>query len=169
MAEEGKIELAPHGCEYNNPLTVAAKKDDNGQLLGFRVCLDVRRLNEAIINVDKFQIPIIREVLNNLQDCTIFGEFDLAEAYLQFELDPASRPYTAFYWGNKQYMFTGCPFGLYNMPSHFQRIIQFVFSGIPATFPYFDNIPYDSRTWEEHEAHTFAINTICVSNPNPSR
>ena len=77
------------GCPYNNPLTVAPKKDDQGQLTGFRVCLDVRRLNLAIIEPE-FQIPIIREVLNNLQGCTIFAEFDLAEAYLQFPLHPES-------------------------------------------------------------------------------
>ena len=58
-------------------------------------------------------------------------------------------------------MFIGCPFGLYNMPPHFQRIIQFVFSGVPATFPYFDNIPYGSRTWDEHETHTYAILDLC--------
>ena len=159
--ETGKITRAPAGCQYNNPLTVAPKKDENGQLAGFRVCLDVRKLNTAIIDTDHFQIPLIRKVLNNLQGCSIFGEFDLAEAYLQFKLHPESRQYTAFTWGTEQYMFVGCPFGLYNMPSHFQRIIQFVFSGIPATFPYFDNIPFGSRTWDEHETHTHAILDLC--------
>jgi transposase InsO family protein len=159
--ETGKITRAPAGCQHNNPLTVAPKKDENGQLTGFRVCLDVRKLNTAIIDTDHFQIPLIREVLNNLQGCSIFGEFDLAEAYLQFRLHPDSQQYTAFTWGTEQYMFVGCPFGLYNMPSHFQRIIQFVFSGIPATFPYFDNIPFGSRTWDEHETHTYAILDLC--------
>ena len=56
----GRIAPAPAGCPYNNPLTVAPKKDDQGQLTGFRVCLDVRRLNLAIIEPDQFQIPIIR-------------------------------------------------------------------------------------------------------------
>ena len=159
--ETGKITLAPAGCQYNNPLTVAPKKDEHGQLTGFRVCLDVRKLNLAIIESDRFHIPLIRDVLNNLQGCCIFGEFDLAEAYLQFLLHPDSRQYTAFTWGQHQYMFVGCPFGLNNMPSHFQRIIQFVFSGVPATFPYFDNIPFGSRSWEEHETHTYAIIDLC--------
>jgi len=111
--------------------------------------------------MDQFRIPIIREVLNNLQGCTIFAEFDLAEAYLQFRLHPDSQPYTAFTWGNKQYMFVACPFGLCNMPSHFQRIIQYVFRDIPATIPYFDNIPFGSHDWEEHATHVYAIIETC--------
>jgi transposase InsO family protein len=159
--DTGRIVPAPPGCPYNNPLTVAPKKDDQGQLTGFRVCLDVRRLNLAIIEMDQFQIPIIREVLNNLQGCTIFAEFDLAEAYLQFPLHPESQPLTAFTWGHQQYMFAACPFGLCNMPSHFQRIIQYVFRDITATIPYFDNIPFGSHNWDEHATHVFAIIETC--------
>ena len=58
-------------------------------------------------------------------------------------------------------MFTGVPFGLYNMPSHFQRVMQFIFNQVPATFPYFDNIPFGSKSWSEHATHTFAIIDIC--------
>ena len=149
--EAGKITRAPSGCPYNNPLTVAPKKDEHGQLTGFRVCLDVRKLNAALIDNDRFEIPLIRSVLDSLQGCTIFGEFDLAEAYLQFPLHPQSQPYTAFTWGaREQYMFTACPFGLLNMPSHFQRVMQYVFRDLPFTFPYFDNIPYGSHDWKEH-------------------
>ena len=108
----GKIMVAPPGCPYNNPLTVAPKKDDQGNWTGFRVCLDVRKLNIATIIGDQFQIPLIHEVLVRHQGCSIFGEFDLAEAYLQFPLHPDCHPYTAFTWGNQQYMFVGCPFGL---------------------------------------------------------
>ena len=153
----GKIVRAPPGCPYNNPLTVAPKKDDNGKLTGFRVCLDTRKLNAALVDNDHFEIPLIRSVLNSLQGCTIFGEFDLAEAYLQFPLHLESQQYTAFTFGNEQYMFTACPFGLSVMPSHFQRIMQFVFRDLPFTFPYFDNIPFGSRSWKEHAAHTQAI------------
>ena len=76
----------------------------------------------------------------------------------QFPLHPESQPYTAFTWGSReQYMFTACPFGLLNMPSHFQRVMQFVFRDLSFTFPYFDNIPFGSHSWEEHQTHTLAI------------
>jgi len=42
---EGKIVLAPPGCPYNNPITVAPKMDEHGKLTGARPCLDTRALN----------------------------------------------------------------------------------------------------------------------------
>ena len=45
---EGKIVLAPPGCPYNNPITVAPKKDEHGMLTGARPCLDVRALNQVL-------------------------------------------------------------------------------------------------------------------------
>jgi hypothetical protein len=155
--ETGKIVRSPPGCPWNNPLLVVPKKDDNGQLTGFRVCLDVRKLNTALVDNDHFQIPLIRNVLDSLQGCTIFGEFDLAEAYLQFPLHPESQQYTAFTWGTEQYMFVVCPFGLHPMPSFFQRNMWYVFSDLPFVFAYFDNIPYGSTSWKEHAAQTLAI------------
>jgi transposase InsO family protein len=157
----GKITLAPVGCPYNNPITVAPKKDDQGNWTGFRVCLDVRKLNTATIAGDQFQIPLIHDVLARHQGCSIFGEFDLSEAYLQFPLHPDSQPYTAFTWGNRQYMYVGCPFGLRDLPSHFQRLVVHVFHPIPATLPYFDNIPFGSHTWEEHAIHVHTILMLC--------
>jgi hypothetical protein len=155
--ETGKIVRAPVGCPWNNPLLVVPKKDDTGQLTGFRVCLDVRKLNTALVDNDHFEIPLIRNVLDSLQGCTIFGEFDLAEAYLQFPLHSESQQYTAFTWGTEQYMFVVCPFGLHPMPSFFQRNMWYVFSDLPFVFAYFDNIPYGSKSWKEHAAHTLAI------------
>ena len=157
----GKIMLAPVGCPYNNPITVAPKKDDQGNWTGFRVCLDVRKLNAATLPGDQFQIPLIHTILSSHQGCSIFGEFDLAEAYLQFPLHPDSRPFTAFTWGGQQYMFVGCPFGLRDMPSHFQRIVIYVFYTVTATIPYFDNLPFGSHTWEEHAIHVYAILQLC--------
>ena len=153
----GKICLAPPGCPYNSPLLVVPKKDDAGQLTGVRVCLDVRALNAATLQCDKFQIPKIRDALESFGRNTIFGEFDLQEAYLQFRLDDESRPYTAFTWNGVQYMFVGAPFGLQQLPSHFQRAMSFSLSDIPFTFAILDNIPFGSKTWEQHRQQALCI------------
>jgi hypothetical protein len=159
--KDGKICLAPPNCQYNNPLTIAPKKDDIGKLTGIRVCLDPRALNAALIANDRFQIPHIREALEIFGGNSLFGEFDLSEAYLQFELHPDSRPFTAFTWGNTQYMFIGAPFGLSLLPGHFQRNMSFMFSDMKFTFPYLDNLPFGSSTWEEHRDHALMIIHRC--------
>lgn len=159
--QEGKIELAPAGCEFNNPLTIAPKKDDSGTMTGIRVCLDTRALNNALVMGDKFEIPNIKDVLESFAGNKIFGEVDLSEAYLQFALHPDSKKYTAFTWNNVQYVFNGSPFGLTNLPGHFQRGMSFTFSDVKSTFPFFDNVPFASRTWQEHrDTFLFIINRL---------
>ena len=153
----GKICLAPPNCQFNNPLTVAPKKDSDGKLTGIRICLDTRKLNDALIVNDYFPIPSIRTALDTFAGCRIFGEVDLAEAYLQFKMDEDSRPLTAFTWKGKQYMFIGCPFGLSLLPAHFQRVMSFLFSDLSFTFPYLDNLPIASSTWSEHKDHILTI------------
>ena len=154
---EGKIRPAPPGCAYNNPLVVAPKKDDAGNLVDIRVCLDTRALNEVLVTEDSFQLPYIRAALEIFGGCKIFGEFDLSEAYLQFKVAEESQPLTAFTWQGKQFVFVGCPFGLSVLPSHFQRVMSYVFQDLPFTFPYMDNMPFGSSTWEQHRDHALII------------
>jgi hypothetical protein len=157
----GRIVKAPPGCQYNNPLTIAVKKDDQGNFAGIRVCLDVRALNAALLNNDRFLLPFIRGVLEMFGGNTIFGEFDLFEAYLQFPLHPDSQQYTAFTWNGQQYMFVGCPFGISLLPSWFQRVMAGIFGDLPFTCPYLDNLPFASKTWAEHRDHMLAIIHRC--------
>jgi hypothetical protein len=155
----GKIELAPVGCEYNNPLTVAPKRDEQGGMTGIRVCLDTRMLNAALMQQDRFQLPYIRDALELFAGNTIFGEFDLQEAYLQFRMDEESKQYTAFTWNGVQYVFVGAPFGIAMLPSHFQRIMSVALSDLSFTFPYLDNLPFGSRSWDEHRDQALIIIT----------
>ena len=153
----GKIELAEPGTSFNNPITCAPKKDDQGNLNAVRVCLDTRQLNMALLTQDRFQLPYIRDAIEQFANCKIFGEFDLQEAYLQFKLHPDSRKYTAFTWNGRQYQFVGCPFGIACLPSVFQRVMSHTFSNLLFTFPYLDNLPFASKDWSSHEAHAKAI------------
>ena len=93
-----KSAYAPPGCEFNNPLTIAPKKDENGNMTGIRVCLDVRALNNALIN-DRinFLYQLFRTALESFAGNSIFGEFDLSEAYLQFRLHPEFSTINCFY------------------------------------------------------------------------
>jgi hypothetical protein len=155
--DTGRICYAPPGCKYNNPLHVVPKKDDLGNMTDVRPVLDTRILNGAILSKDVFALPHIRQSLEKFSGMSIFGEFDLSEAYLQFKLHPDVQPYTAFTWQGVQYMFVGCPFGLAILPSHFQRIMSSIFEDMGFTFPYLDNLPFASSSWDEHLTQALAI------------
>ena len=155
--DSGRIKPAPKNCPFNNPLVVAPKKDEDGLLTGIRVCLDVRALNVALLTQDAHEIPHIMAMFERLAGSVLFGEFDLAEAYLQFELDEESQILTAFTWNGQQYVFVGCPFGLSVLPSHFQRIMARIFADLMFTYPYLDNLPFGSPDWDSHASHALAI------------
>jgi hypothetical protein len=155
--EQGRIMLAPHGCTFNSPLLAVKKKDDQGRMTGVRVCLDVRKLNLYLLQNDRFQIPHIPDMLATLSGGCIFGEFDLSEAYFQFQLSETSRGYTAFTWKKQQYMFAACPYGIKHIPSLFQRFIAQLFVDMPFVFTYIDNICFSSKTWKEHGEQAAAI------------
>lgn len=158
---EGKIVLAPPGCPYNNPITVAPKKDENGKLTGARPCLDTRALNRVLKSNDRFLIPHIRDLLDSFAGNSIFSEFDLQEAYLQFPLHPDSQPLTAFTWDGQQYMFAGCPYGISLLTSFFQRIMTRIFSDLPFCTPYVDNLPFAACDWETHLQQAVLIVERC--------
>lgn len=157
----GKIELAPLNCPFNSSLVVACKKDAHGNFTGYRICLDTRVLNKHLVEVDRFQLPAIHDVLEQFADCMFFGELDLSEAYLQFQLDEASRPLTAFTWAGKQYVFVGAPFGISLLPSYFQRVMSNTFNNLAFTIPYIDNLPFGSRSAAEHRTHLLLLLNRC--------
>ena len=155
--EQGRIRLAPSGCKFNSPLLAVRKKDEQGRMTGVRVCIDIRKLNAYLVEDDRFQIPHIPDMLATLAGGQIFGEFDLSEAYFQFQLELESQPYTAFTWKKQQYVCVGCPYGIKHIPSLFQRFIAQLFRDMPYVLTYIDNICFSSKTWEEHKEQAAAI------------
>jgi hypothetical protein len=61
--ENGIIAEAPKGNPYNNNLVLAARKNLEGEVLKLRLCLDPRTLNQQLVDIDNYPIPIINEVL----------------------------------------------------------------------------------------------------------
>jgi hypothetical protein len=85
--ETGKIEYAGEDArQFNNPVLVAPKKDEHGRLTKIRVCIDPRLLNEHMDSDDHFELPHVGELLNHFAGKKLFGEIDLFEAFLQFEV-----------------------------------------------------------------------------------
>ena len=73
-----------------NPIVAVPKKDDK-----IRLCLDMRRANEAIIR-ERHVIPKVEDILIELHSAKCFSKVDLREGYHQLELHPNSRDITTF-------------------------------------------------------------------------
>jgi hypothetical protein len=91
-----------------SPIVAVPKPDRT-----LRMCIDYRSLNKLTIK-DKYLIPRIDDIIDNLAGATIFSRLDATSSYYQIEMNNEDRQKTAFAWKGGLYEFNRMPFELCN-------------------------------------------------------
>jgi hypothetical protein len=119
-----------------------------------RMCIDYRNLNAVIVK-NKYPLPRINDLLDQLKDAKFFSKIDLRSRYHQMKIRPDDIPKTASVTRYGQYEFTVVSFGLTNAPAYFMNMMNKVFMDELDKFVvvFIDDILIYSSTVEEHEQH----------------
>ena len=146
--------IRPSISPYSAPVWLVDKKPDASGEKKQRLVIDYRGINLSTIQ-DRYPLPRIDEILDNLGRSTYFTTLDLAQGFHQIEMDPKSIEKTAFTVNNGHYEYLRMPFGLKNAPSTFQRVMDNVFRDYlyKFCFVYVDDIVIFSKSLHDHLIH----------------
>lgn len=97
---------------------IASKKDGKP-----RFFVDYRSLNR-VMKADRWPLPKIEELFDDLQGSAVFTALDLFSGYWQVKMDENSKEKTSFVTRFGNYQFEVMSFGLMNAPSTFQRMMD---------------------------------------------
>jgi len=150
--QKGVVKETHELTAWNHPLTVAPKKDSLGNASGHRVCIDPRKLNEMLTDVN-YPLPLIEDILEALSGFCVVSRVDLSAGFNQFQIHGPDQIKTSFIWEGRHYCFVGSPFGIKTIPSVFQKVMGHLFRDLPFVLVYIDDIIIHSRTFAEHAKH----------------
>ncbi|KAL0536747.1 hypothetical protein IC582_025707 [Cucumis melo] len=119
-----------------------------------RLCIDCRELNKVTVK-NRYPLPRIDDLFDQLQGATVFSKIDLRSGYHQLKIKDGDVLKTAFRSRYGHYEFIVMSFRLTNAPAVFMDLMNRVFRKFLDTFliVFIDDILIYSKTEAEYEKH----------------
>ena len=131
LVELDIIEKVGGPSSWVSPVVVVPKPSGD-----IRLCVDMRQAHMAVKR-ERFPIPTIDEVLQDLNQNKFFSKLDLTSAYHQIELSPESRDITTF--------------GVSCAPEMYQKVLHQVLQECDGAHNILDHVIVHAPTEEERD------------------
>ena len=134
---------------YASPVLLVKKKTGD-----WRLCVDYRKLNALTVK-NKFPLPVIDELLDELVGAQWFTTLDMSSSFYQILVADEDIAKTAFQTHNGHYEYKVMPYGVTGGLATFQHEMNTVLASILRKFVlvFIDDILIYSKTWAEHLHH----------------
>jgi len=112
-----KGHICPSSSLCGSPIVLVQKKDGT-----WRLCIDYRALNKIIVH-NRYLIPRIDDLLDQLEGTKYFSKIDLKSGYHQVPIEPSDVWKTTFKAKEGLFKWLVMPYELTNAPATFMRLM----------------------------------------------
>ncbi|CAH8609833.1 unnamed protein product [Dicrocoelium dendriticum] len=143
LQQAGVIEQVSFS-QWAAPIVVIRKP--NGSV---RLCADFSTGLNAALEPHQYPLPLPDDVFAKLNGGKYFATLDLADAYLQLQVEPESRKLLTINTHRGLYQYNRLPFGVKTAPAIFQQVMDAMLTGLTGAAAYLDDIIIMGGTQEE--------------------